>query len=165
MDPDHLDIYGTEEALQDGSREFSGKLKPGGMLVEQVRIKERQLFEADTHLTYSLQNESADVYASGIRMDNGSYLFDVTIHGNVLSNMVLNMGGMHNVENATAAIAVAYHLGIGEDSIRIALADFRGVKRRFDYVINTLKLGLYRRLCTSPGRTERLAEKCKEPVQ
>lgn len=47
------------------------------------------------------------------------------------------MGGMHNIENVTAAIAIADELGIGEEKIKAAVAAFRGVKRRFEYIIKT----------------------------
>jgi len=52
-----------------------------------------------------------------------------------LDNLVLHMGGRHNVENVTAAIAVAQQLGIADEKIRQAVADFRGVKRRFEYIV------------------------------
>ena len=140
MDPDHLDIYGTEEALQQAFIEFSGKLKPGGWLINKFGLKKGSLLKAEKHLTYSLQNESADVYAQNIKMNNGSYLFDVVIQEELISDITLNMGGMHNVENVIAAITVAHHLGIESEKIRTAVQDFKGVKRRFQYVIKTDKV-------------------------
>jgi UDP-N-acetylmuramate--alanine ligase len=68
-------------------------------------------------------------------MMNGSYEFDVMLKDNMLENVKLNMGGMHNVENAVAAIAVASSLGIENDKIKTAVENFRGVKRRFEYLI------------------------------
>jgi UDP-N-acetylmuramate--alanine ligase len=68
-------------------------------------------------------------------MKNGSYEFDVMIKDNKLENVVLNMGGMHNVENAVAAIAVASSLEIENEKIRAAVESFKGVKRRFEYII------------------------------
>jgi len=75
------------------------------------------------------------VYAANIRMMNGSYEFDLVMKNNMIKNIVLNMGGMHNVENAVAAIAVASSLGIENDKIKAAAESFRGVKRRFEYII------------------------------
>ena len=86
-------------------------------------------------MTYSLQNKSADVYADNIRVINGSYEFDVVIKKNKIENVVLHMGGMHNVENAVAAITVASSLGIENEKIKAAVEDFKGVKRRFEYII------------------------------
>ncbi len=68
-------------------------------------------------------------------MINGSYEFDVVIKEKKIERVKLNMGGMHNVENAIAAITVASSLDIDEEKIKAAVADFRGVKRRFEYII------------------------------
>jgi UDP-N-acetylmuramate--alanine ligase len=87
-----------------------------------------------------LQNESADAYAGNIRMKNGSYEFDVVMKENKLKGVVLNMGGMHNVENAVAAITVASSLEIEDDKIRAAVESFKGVKRRFEYIIRNERI-------------------------
>ena len=135
MDPDHLDIYGTAQAMEEAFVDFSKKIKPGGLLISKFGLKRGKDLVASRHLTYSLQNESADAYAGNIRMKNGSYEFDVMIKDNKLEDVVLNMGGMHNVENAVAAIAVASSLEIENDKIRAAVESFKGVKRRFEYII------------------------------
>ncbi len=140
MDADHLDIYGTAEAMEEAFIDFSKRVKPEGLLVRQFGLKRGKELKADRHLTYSLQNESADVYAANIRMMNGSYEFDVMMKDNILENVRLNMGGMHNVENAVAAITVASSLGIENDKIKAAIENFRGVKRRFEYVIRNERL-------------------------
>ena len=140
MDADHLDIYGTEEAMEEAFIDFSKRVKPEGLLVRQFGLKRGKELKADRHLTYSLQNDSADMYASNIRMKNGGYEFDVMMIDNTLENVRLNMGGMHNVENAVAAITVASSLGIENDKIKAAIENFRGVKRRFEYVIRNERL-------------------------
>jgi UDP-N-acetylmuramate--alanine ligase len=147
MDADHLDIYGTADAVEQAFIDFSDRVKPGGLLIRQFGLKRgRELAkglaagEADTRYTYSLQNENADVYGANIKLDNGGYDFDVVMKDNRLDNVRLNMGGMHNVENAIAAIAVASSLGIENDKIRSAVETFRGVKRRFEYLIRNQKL-------------------------
>ena len=140
MDPDHLDIYGTAENMEQAFIDFAGKLKPGGLLLSKFGLKRHADLKAGRHLTYHLQDTNADVYASDIRMKNGSYQFDMWMDtgelavGN-LQGVLLNMGGMHNVENALAAITVALELGIDAGKIKNAVADFRGVKRRFEYII------------------------------
>jgi UDP-N-acetylmuramate--alanine ligase len=141
MDADHLDIYGTAEAMEQAFIDFSKRVKPNGLLIRQFGLKRGKELKADMHITYSLQNESADVYASNIRMMNGSYEFDVIMKDNTLENVKLNMGGMHNVENAVAAIAVASSLEIDNDKIKAAVENFKGVKRRFEYIIPPLPLG------------------------
>ena len=140
MDPDHLDIYGTADAMEQAFIDFSKKVKPGGLLVRQFGLKRGKELIADRNWTYSLQNENADVYASDIQMMNGSYLFDVNIKDRKIERVVLNMGGMHNVENAVAAIAVASSLKIEDEKIRVAVENFRGVKRRFEYIIKNDRL-------------------------
>ena len=135
MDADHLDIYGTAENMEQAFIEFSAKIKPGGLLLSKYGLKRTEDLEATEHLTYHLHNENASVYAANIKMSNGSYRFDVLMQYWELKDVVLNMGGMHNIENMIAAISVAQYLGIEDDKIRKAVADFRGVKRRFEYIM------------------------------
>jgi UDP-N-acetylmuramate--alanine ligase len=135
MDADHLDIYGTAAEVQQAFIDFSARLKAGGLLLSKWGLKRGAELRAGHHLTYGL-GDGPDIYTDNIRMKEGSYEFEVHIKNQALKKMVLNMGGMHNVENVTAAIAVAHHLGIGEDKIREAVAAFKGVKRRFEYIIH-----------------------------
>ncbi|MEP6674437.1 MAG: UDP-N-acetylmuramate--L-alanine ligase [Ferruginibacter sp.] len=135
MDPDHLDIYGTATAMEEAFIDFSKKIKPGGLLISKYGLKRSNELNAGHHLQYSLDNVNADVYATEIKMNNGSYRFDINIKGRVIKDVILNMGGLHNIENVTAAIAVADHLKIGEEKIKAAVQNFRGVKRRFEYII------------------------------
>jgi UDP-N-acetylmuramate--alanine ligase len=140
MDPDHLDIYGTAGSMEQAFIEFSHRVKKDGLLVSQFGLKRGKELAKEGHITYSLQNESADVFAREIRMTNGSYEFNVQVGDKMTGDMVLNMGGMHNVENAIAAIAVASSLGIDNDRIRLAIGSFRGVKRRFEYVVKNNRI-------------------------
>jgi len=140
MDADHLDIYGTAAEMENAFIEFSKKIKPGGFLVSKFGLKRGKELMTAKHQVYSLQNESADVYAENIRMMNGSYEFDVVMKETKIENVILHMGGMHNVENAVAAITVASSLGIENEKIKAAVEDFKGVKRRFEYVIKTKEL-------------------------
>lgn len=146
MDADHLDIYGTAEEMENAFIEFSNKVKPNGLLLGKFGLKRGKELsavpggKAAKHLTYSLNNKNADVYADNIRMMNGSYEFDVLLKENTIENVVLNMGGMHNVENAVAAITVASSLGIEKEKIKAAVKDFKGVKRRFEYIIKNERL-------------------------
>lgn len=139
MDADHLDIYGTEEAMQNAFVEFSGKIKSNGLLLSKYGLKKDKKLSAPVHVRYSLLNDAADIYASNITMSHGSYSFDVMISDWRMDKVVLNMGGMHNVENVVAAISVAHHLKIEPAKIRSAVQNFKGVKRRFEYIIKTEK--------------------------
>ncbi len=137
MDADHLDIYGTETAMEDAFIEFTGKVKQEGLLLSKFGLKRAKEFRASNHKTYSLQNESADVHGANVKITQGSYEYDVMMQDFMLDNVKLNMGGMHNVENSIAAIAVARQLDIKWDKIKSAVEDFKGVKRRFEYVIRS----------------------------
>ncbi|MBA2250833.1 MAG: UDP-N-acetylmuramate--L-alanine ligase [Chitinophagaceae bacterium] len=135
MDADHLDIYGTEELMQQAFVEFASKIKPGGLLISKLGLQKDSALTASNRLRYSLQNNRADSYASNITISNGTYHFDVVTTGGTLGEVVLNMGGLHNIENAVAAISVAHYLGIKDDGIKKAVQNFKGVKRRFEYII------------------------------
>jgi UDP-N-acetylmuramate--alanine ligase len=134
MDADHLDIYGTAEAVQQAFIDFSGCLKSGGLLFSKKGLSRESELKGDRHQTYGLDPQ-ADYYASEIRIDQGDYLFRVQSADWSIDKVVLPMGGRHNVENAVAAIAVAHTLGIAGDKIVAAVAAFRGVKRRFEYIV------------------------------
>jgi len=135
MDPDHLDIYGTAENMEQAFIDFAARIKPGGLLLSKYGLKRTNDLKADKHLTFHLQNENADVHAANIKMKRGSYQFDVMLKDWELNDVLLNMGGLHNIENMIAAIAVAHYLEIADDKIREAVAAFKGVKRRFEYII------------------------------
>ncbi|MBS1669343.1 MAG: UDP-N-acetylmuramate--L-alanine ligase [Bacteroidetes bacterium] len=135
MDADHLDIYGTAEAVQQAFIDFSGKLKKDGLLVHKFDLQRAVELKGDRHISYSLQNKLAGAFAENIRMDEGSYEFDVKLADWELKNVRLNMGGMHNVENVLAAITVAHSIGIEDEKIKKAVAAFKGVKRRFEYIV------------------------------
>jgi UDP-N-acetylmuramate--alanine ligase len=138
MDADHLDIYGTKENMEDAFMQFANKLKPDGLLLTRYGLPERD-FSASKHIRYSLQNDAADVYAENIVMRNGGYEFDVIAKDWELRNVKLHMGGMHNVENAVAAIYIAAYLQINPLKIINSIGTFKGVKRRFEYIISPLE--------------------------
>lgn len=137
MDPDHLDIYGTPEAMEEAFIAFAGKVKQGGWLLSKYGLKRTDDLKAPRRLTYSLRLPEADVHARSLRAENGSYIFDAYLQGKILPDITLHMGGLHNVENTLAAVAVADALEIPGDAIREAVAAFKGVRRRFEYVIRT----------------------------
>jgi UDP-N-acetylmuramate--alanine ligase len=140
MDPDHLDIYGTEEKLQDAFISFSEKLKPHGLLFYKYGLPRTSELKAGKQFSYHLDDVNADVYAKNIRMEDGSYRFSVQLPDSLLEEVVLHMGGLHNVENAVVAIAIAAELGIDPEKIKAAVAAFKGVRRRFEYVVKTSRM-------------------------
>jgi UDP-N-acetylmuramate--alanine ligase len=135
MDPDHLDIYGTAENVEQAFIDFSERVKEGGLLLSKFGLTRTSELKASNTLTYHFNNENADVYAANIITNNGSYQFDVIAKNWKLTDVVLHMGGMHNIENMIAAIAVAHSLKIGGEKIKAAVSSFKGVKRRFEYIV------------------------------
>jgi UDP-N-acetylmuramate--alanine ligase len=139
MDPDHLDIYGTPEEVVNAFIQFSQKVKPGGCLVTKYGLERGNELHAAHHYTYSFENKMADVHPANRKVEKGSYVFDVIHKEWAIENVVLHMGGLHNIENCIAAITVARYLGIKDEKIKAAVADFKGVRRRFEYALKNEK--------------------------
>lgn len=137
VDPDHLDIYGTAEEVLKAFGQYTDKIKPNGILIQ----KYGTVFPVNSHnkevFTYAYNEPKASFHTSNLKVVDGSYHFDIVHPKGIVKEMVLNMGGLHNVENATAAIAIALQLGIEEEKIKAAVASFQGVKRRFEFKIKT----------------------------
>jgi len=139
IDPDHLDIYGTPQEVENAFVQFAGKVKPGGCLVTKKGLSRENELQAAHNYRYSYDQPEADVKTVNLVVQNGSYHFDVSGPGWLISNVTLHMGGLHNIENVVAAITVAKHLGISDEAIRAAVADFKGVRRRFEYALKNEK--------------------------
>ena len=137
VDPDHLDIYGTAEEVLKAFGQYTDKIKTGGNLIQKYGTFFPVNGEHKTILTYSYNEPKADYHTVNLKVVDGSYHFDLVYPTGVVKDVILNMGGLHNVENATAAIAIALTLGIDIDKIKLAVASFMGVKRRFEYKVKT----------------------------
>jgi len=135
MDPDHLDIYGTPEEVENAFVQFSQKLKPGGCLISKYGLPRQQDFHAEHQYTYSYSDRQADVFAEDVRVENGSYRFTVTAKNWQIKEVLLHMGGLHNIENTLVAVIIGKYLGIDDEKIKAAVADFKGVRRRFEYAL------------------------------
>lgn len=135
MDADHLDIYGSTESVEQAFIDFAGRLKADGTLLVKKGLKREGELKAERKYTYSLEDPSADIRPVEIHTANAVYTFKVSVRGKIWGPFVLPMGGIHNVENMTAAIGIASQLGIEEEKLKDAVSSFRGVKRRFEYII------------------------------
>ncbi|MCG7361579.1 UDP-N-acetylmuramate--L-alanine ligase [Roseomonas sp. ACRSG] len=142
MDPEHLDHWGTEEAMKQGYAQFVGNIPFYGFAVLCADHPNVQAMipSIDRRLiTYGF-SQQADVRAERLITDRMGATFEVTVHDRAtgrtrqLKPMRLPMLGQHNVQNALAAIAVGIEMDIDEGTIRSALAGFKGVKRRFTRV-------------------------------
>ena len=162
MDADHLDIYGTEKNMQDAFVAFTGRIKEGGLLISKKGLVRADDFIAANKQTYAATDSSADIHTKNISIKNGSYFFDVVIGQNIIKDVELNMGGMHNIENVIAAIAVAVHLNIDEHKIKKAVAGFTGVKRRFEYILKTKDVVMIDDYAHHPEELRALINSAKE---
>lgn len=138
IDTDHLDIYGSLENIQQAFFQFIQQVKPDGSVVAQSKVDISKKLNRKL-IRYGFSDPSADYYVSDLTLDEGRCAFNISgIDG--YAGMQLPAGGRHNVENALAAYCVARQLGIDKEKIKKALAEFKGVRRRFEHIIKTSKL-------------------------
>jgi UDP-N-acetylmuramate--alanine ligase len=133
MDADHLDIYGTAEEMEKAYYQFVNSSTE--VVFYKHGLKQASNFTVKEEITYSAQNDAATYYAQNVTTKNGSYQFEICTAGEVLTEVTLNMGGMHNVENCIAAFGVAHYIGLDIQKLAAAIENFKGVRRRFEYVI------------------------------
>ena len=144
-DADHLDIYGTVEAVVEAFEQFASQIKPGGALILKQGValefdsSERQLYR------YSC-DKGGDFHAENIRLiDGGHYLYDIVLPDGRIDNCELGILGKVHIENAVAAVAMLWcaakieNKEFNADAVRKALKDFEGVKRRMEIYVNTPK--------------------------
>ncbi|MCX2575581.1 UDP-N-acetylmuramate--L-alanine ligase [Pedobacter sandarakinus] len=130
MDADHLDIYGDKAHLEESFRLYAAQLKDQGKLYVHEGLP---LSEGITYAASS----TATAKAENLRVDGAKFIFDFHLGNQTISNISLMLPGKHNVENATVAIAIALQLGIDAHKIKTAVGNFKGVKRRFEYIVNS----------------------------
>jgi UDP-N-acetylmuramate--alanine ligase len=135
IDADHLDIYGTAENVEQAFIDFSAKIKPGGCLILKYGLERNDDFKVPDTCTYSVSDKKANIHIDNLKIIDGAYQFDVINNYWTIEDVVLNMGGLHNIENVIAAIGVAKYLKIEDDKIKAAVSSFKGVKRRFEYIV------------------------------
>lgn len=128
-DADHLDIYGDVGHVLESFVLFVNQVTKSGTKI----IKKGLNLPAD--ISYSAA-EKADAYAQNIRIENKAFYFDYVTERDLIKDIKLGIAGRHNVENAVAAITVLRLLSLTDQQIKEAMASFKGVKRRFEYVVN-----------------------------
>ncbi|MBT5455103.1 MAG: UDP-N-acetylmuramate--L-alanine ligase [Rhodospirillaceae bacterium] len=140
IDPEHLDFYGSFEALRQAFITFVENIPFYGLAVLCIDHPEVQALipqVSDRRIVTYGMNPQADIRAENLTMDASGVQFDVvfsgrsSIAGTRLDGLTLPMAGQHNAQNALSAVAIAQEMGIPGTVIRQALAGFTGVKRRF----------------------------------
>ena len=144
-DADHLDIYGTAEALKDTFGEFASQIKAGGALVLKQGVElnfdtaERSLYR------YSCDN-GGDFHAENISLiEGGHYRYDIVLPDGRIEGCTLGILGKVHIENSVAAVAMLWCAAkiegkaLDKEAVKEALKNFEGVKRRMEVYINTAK--------------------------
>lgn len=129
MDADHLDIYGDKSQLEESFRLYASQLKTGGKLY----VHEGLPLENSTSYAAS---PTANAKALNLKVEGAKFVFDYEDDNLKINDISLMLPGKHNVENTTVAIAIALQLGIDQEKVKQAVANFKGVKRRFEYIVN-----------------------------
>lgn len=135
IDPDHLDIYGSFDAVKTAFMAFAEKAtdNDGTLIASTKALKNITLPGAIK--SYGLNSE-ADYQAINIRFERGTYHFDLKAPQGLLHGLSINLPGTYNLENAVAASALALEAGIGEQELRSGLTTLKGVERRFQVRLN-----------------------------
>lgn len=143
IDADHLDIYGSDQEIKRTFQEFSSLVKDGGVLLVNHKIENKlKASRTVTKYSYSLENKNADFYARNIILKDGLYCFDLVTPDGVYNEMCLGVPGLLNVENAIGALALSILAGADHRELQQSLVNFKGIRRRFDYQIQTEDLVL-----------------------
>lgn len=138
IDADHLDIYGDKNELKKSFEDYIRKLKPNGILIYKKGL-DLKIPENIRSFTYSLQ-QGSDFYADNIRIEDSAYVFDFYSENQNIKDIKMLYPGLHNIENACLAIAIALLCGVKQDEIKEAILSFQGVNRRFDVRIKSEKI-------------------------
>lgn len=131
-DPDHLDIYGTEEAYLESFAHFTELIQPGGALICHTGLKMRPRVQEGVTVYHYSRNEG-DFHAENIRKGDGEILFDFVGVKGTIKDISLGVPVDINIENAVAALAVCQLENIDSETMKQAIASFQGPKRRFEF--------------------------------
>lgn len=138
-DADHLDIYGDKDALKDSFRQFIKQIIPEGKLFIKNQVAEEVLQGAEVKSElYGFEGKGITV--ENFKIEDASFVFDYKGRAETIAGIKQQVPGYHNVENMIAAISIAKALGAENEQIKKAVATYRGVKRRFEYIIKSDKV-------------------------
>lgn len=161
MDPDHLDIYQNKESIEEAFIQYTRNVKSNGYLFVKYGLNRIDDLSASKKLTYGVNVDEADIKTINLRNHNGGYIFDfISPFGNI-ENVVFPIGGLHNVENATVAIAVGLLNGIKQEQLKESIIGFKGIKRRFEYIIHQDNLVFIDDYAHHPTELKALIESAK----
>ncbi len=131
IDPDHLDIYESEDKFKEGFRQYALKIDPNGVLILKEGLQVNALCKKKT---YALNSDTADYTARNLRETMNGACFDFYTPSGTYEDVCIGINGGHNVENAIAALALCDYIGALMDSVVGAFQHFKGIKRRFEKI-------------------------------
>lgn len=144
-DADHLDIYGTHEAVKEAFSQFVRQIRPDGFLIVKQGV-DIVIDNPEITVYRYAYDTPCDFYARNVQLlEGGHYRYDIVTPGGVIAGCTLGIPGWINIENSVAAVASVWCAARTEgtepdaDKLREALASFSGVKRRFEFYVNTPK--------------------------
>ncbi len=135
-DADHLDIYATEEAYLESFSHFTSLVQPGGALIAKKGIKMQPRLVEGVRL-YSYSKDDGDFHAENIRIGDGRIVFDFVAPDGRVEAVELGVPVAINIENAIAAMSVAWLCGVSANDMRSAIGSYMGAKRRFEFWLRT----------------------------
>lgn len=135
-DPDHLDIYGTEEAYLESFAVFTELIVPGGVLLMKKGITLQPRVKPGVKLL-TFGREEGDYHAKNIRIGGGEIIFDFVTPEKTIADIKLGVPVKINIDNAIAAMAIATLNGVSDEDIRQAIESYKGPERRFDFWLKT----------------------------
>lgn len=131
VDPDHLDIYGTHDKFFEGFRQYALKIDPNGVLVVREGIPFHTLCR---QVTYAVDSISSTYAVFNIRQAPTGCVMDIRSPKGNFYDVSIGIAGIHNAENALAAIALMLELGFSPQEFLPGFKDFKGLKRRFEWI-------------------------------
>lgn len=137
-EPDHLDIYGTKEAYLQSFEDYTALIDNNGVLIIREGLEIKPNLKSGTTL-YSYSKDSGDFHAENIRIENGEIQIDFVGPNVCIKDIQLGVPIAINIENSVAAIAVAHLCGATNSEIKKGVENFRGVERRFDFILKNQK--------------------------
>jgi UDP-N-acetylmuramate--alanine ligase len=135
VDADHLDIYGDHASVQASYNAFVQQIKPGGTLFRKQGLPLQKPADQSVQEFDFSASANAHFRAENIHIANASFTFDFAGPDTKITGVQLQIPGYHNVENATVAIAVVLSVGVTAEQAKNGISSYKGVKRRFEYII------------------------------
>jgi len=146
VDADHLDIYGNKDAMKNAYSEFVAKIKDGGELISKQDCIEELSIREDIKVSSYSGSLDAMTAAKNVEIRGGDYYVDIEFLSSErlgvgsVKDVKIGLPGIHNVENAIGAFAIADKLGLNHKEIKAALGSYKGVYRRFETHIKSESL-------------------------